>query len=139
MKPVRWNKFGAGWLVPSECTRRMMFQQCQTATVNYFRSYQTKKGKRFNMKTRTMAFAFALCLVSSLALADNPSDAPLVTEDADSAAVQVDQRVGSKNQLQTRKGMSLSQESAKDCSKSEAKKTPSTPEAPTKANATSAL
>jgi hypothetical protein len=46
------------------------------------------------MKTRTEAFALALCLVSSLALADNPSDAPLVTDNAGSATVQSDGRAG---------------------------------------------
>jgi hypothetical protein len=31
------------------------------------------------MKNRTLALALAICCVSSLALADNPSDAPLLT------------------------------------------------------------
>ena len=40
------------------------------------------------MKTRIFTFMFAACLVSSLAFADNPADAPLSTDDASSVAVQ---------------------------------------------------
>jgi hypothetical protein len=39
-------------------------------------------GKETNMKNRTAAFLLALCLVSSLSFADNPTDAPLVVSDA---------------------------------------------------------
>ena len=37
------------------------------------------------MKHRALTLAFAACLVSSLALADNPADAPLVTDDGNTA------------------------------------------------------
>jgi hypothetical protein len=40
------------------------------------------------MKYRTLTFAFAACLLSSFALADNPSDAPLMSNDAYAAANQ---------------------------------------------------
>jgi hypothetical protein len=80
------------------------------------------------MKTRTAAVALALCLVSSLALADNPSDAPLVTDNAGSATVQPDERAGCTDQHRNKKGMSFSKKMARNSSKSEPKKAPRTPE-----------
>ena len=82
------------------------------------------------MKTRTAAFALALCFVSSLALADNPSDAPLVTDNAGSATVQPDERAGCTDQQRKKKGISLSKKMARSSSKSEPKKAPRTPEVP---------
>jgi hypothetical protein len=40
------------------------------------------------MKHRVITFAFAACLVSSLAFADNPTDAPLVLNDGITTVVQ---------------------------------------------------
>jgi hypothetical protein len=40
------------------------------------------------MKHRTITFAFATCLISSLAFADNPTDAPLVPNDGGTTVVQ---------------------------------------------------
>jgi hypothetical protein len=80
------------------------------------------------MKTRTAAVALALCLVSSLALADNPSDAPLVTDNAGSATVQPDERAGCTDQHRKKKGMSSFKKMARNSSKSEPKKAPRTPE-----------
>jgi hypothetical protein len=80
------------------------------------------------MKTRTAVFALALCFVSSLALADNPSDAPLVTDNAGSETVQPDERAGCTDQHRKKKGMSSSQKMARNSSKSEPKKAPRTPE-----------
>jgi hypothetical protein len=40
------------------------------------------------MKHRTITFAFAACLISSLAFADNPADAPLTPNDGSTTVVQ---------------------------------------------------
>jgi hypothetical protein len=40
------------------------------------------------MKHRTITFAFAACLVSSLAFADNPADAPLMPNNGSTTVVQ---------------------------------------------------
>lgn len=42
------------------------------------------------MKGRAIAYVFAACLITSFALADNPTDAPLVTNYAIAAAEQPD-------------------------------------------------
>jgi hypothetical protein len=73
------------------------------------------------MKTRTAGFALVLCFVSSLALADNPSDAPLVTDNAGSAVVQQDERAGCADQHRNKK-VSWSQKMARNSSKSEPRK-----------------
>jgi hypothetical protein len=39
------------------------------------------------MKNRAVTLAFTACLVSSLAFADNPTDAPLVTTDSSTTVV----------------------------------------------------
>jgi len=92
------------------------------------------------MKTRTTVFALALCFASSLALADNPSDAPLVVDDAGSVAVQQDEGVGRTDQHhnKNRKEASWSEKMARKSSKSESKKASRTREVPAK-NSTSAL
>jgi hypothetical protein len=46
------------------------------------------------MKHRAITFAFAACLVSSLAFADNPTDAPLVPNDGSTPVVQRENRMG---------------------------------------------
>jgi hypothetical protein len=40
------------------------------------------------MKHRAITFAFAACLISSFAFADNPTDAPLLPDDGNTTAVQ---------------------------------------------------
>jgi hypothetical protein len=40
------------------------------------------------MQYRILTLTFAACLASSLAIADNPSDAPLILDDGNTAAVQ---------------------------------------------------
>jgi hypothetical protein len=80
------------------------------------------------MKTRTAAVALALCLVSSLALADNPSDAPLVADNAGSATAQPN--AGCTDQHRNKKGMSSSKKMARNSSKSEPKKVSRTSEVP---------
>ena len=61
------------------------------------------------MKTPT-AFALALCLVSSLALADNPSDAPLVTDNEGSVVVQQNEPAGCTQDHRNKKDASLRQQ-----------------------------
>jgi hypothetical protein len=90
------------------------------------------------MKTRTSAFALVLCFASTLALADNPSDAPLVTENTGSAVAQQDERAGGTDQQRKKKETSLAKKIGRDSGKSEPKKTPRTPEVPAKTNATPA-
>jgi Skp family chaperone for outer membrane proteins len=92
------------------------------------------------MKTRTTVFALALCFASSLAMADNPSDAQLVADDAGSAVVQQDERAGCTDQLHNKnqKEASSSEKMARKSSKSESKKAAKTSEAPAK-NSASAL
>jgi hypothetical protein len=40
------------------------------------------------MKSRAITFAFTACLVSSLAFADNPTDAPLMPSDGNTTVAQ---------------------------------------------------
>ena len=90
------------------------------------------------MKTRTTVFALAVCFASSLALADNPSDAQLVADDSASAVVQQDERVASTNHHRNKKEVSSSEKTARNTSKSESKKASRIREVPAK-NSTSAL
>jgi hypothetical protein len=90
------------------------------------------------MKTRT-AFALALCLVSSLALADNPSDAPLVTDNEGSAVVQQNETAGCTQDHRNKKDASLSQRASKNHSTSRQKKALRNSEVPAKTNASATL
>jgi hypothetical protein len=56
---------------------------------------QLRNGKVTTMKTRTAAFALALCLLSSLSFADSATDAPLTVSDPYAAAVQPNSSAGS--------------------------------------------
>ena len=56
------------------------------------------------MKRRIAAFVFAACLMSSLAFADNPSDAPLVTNYQIDPVVQADNPTNHKQQKNKKKG-----------------------------------
>jgi hypothetical protein len=47
-----------------------------------------------NMKTHIAAFAVTLCFVSSLAVADSPTDAPLLPDNEHSVVVQHDESAG---------------------------------------------
>jgi hypothetical protein len=89
------------------------------------------------MKTPT-AFALALCLVSSLALADNPSDAPLVT-DNEAAVVQQNETTGCTQDHRNKKDASLRQRASKNHSTSRQKKALRNFEVPAKTNASSVL
>jgi hypothetical protein len=91
-----------------------------------------------NMKTRTLAFAFALCFASSLALADNPSDAQL-SIDAGFASVQQDEQARSTDHHRQKKQMKASKNMAKESVKPEPKAAPRTSSVPAKTNTTSAL
>jgi hypothetical protein len=90
------------------------------------------------MKTRTTVFALALCFASSLATADNPSDAQLAADDSGSAVVQQDERAGCTDQHHNKKEVSSSEKMVRNSSKSESKKAARTSEVPAK-NSTSAL
>jgi hypothetical protein len=48
----------------------------------------TKKWKEYQMKSRAITFAFTAGLVSSLAFADNPTDAPLMPSDGNTTVAQ---------------------------------------------------
>src|SRR6266581_3018679 len=136
MKPVSgnvWlalcgNKFQSRRLALSECKCRVIFRVQGAEGALLQERVEQRMAGIMKMKTRTAAVAFALCLVSSLALADNPSDAPLVTDNAGSATVQQDERAGCADQHRNKKGMSLSKKIARNSSKSEPKKAPRTPE-----------
>jgi hypothetical protein len=60
------------------------------------------------MKTRALAFAFIACLVSSLAFADNSSDAPLATDDGNTAMTQPQNCSDGKRRQQSNKDESAS-------------------------------
>lgn len=91
------------------------------------------------MRTRTAAFTLALCLASSFALADNPSDAPLVTDDAGSAVIQQGKRAGATDHHQNKKEVSASEKMVKNSSKSRQKRAKHASQAPAKTTARSAL
>jgi hypothetical protein len=135
MKPVSgnvWlalcgNKFQSQRLALSECKCRVIFRVQGAEVALLQERVEQRMAGIMKMKTRTAAVAFTLCLVSSLALADNPSDAPLVTDNAGSAVVQQDERAGCADQHRNKK-VSWSQKMARNSSKSEPKKAPRTPE-----------
>ena len=60
------------------------------------------------MKHRAIAFAFAAVLVSSLAFADNPTDAPLVTDDGTTTVVQQESQASHKPKRSKKKDESSS-------------------------------
>jgi hypothetical protein len=59
------------------------------------------------MKHRVITFAFAACLVSSLAFADNPTDAPLVPNDANATVVHQENHTGHDRRHPNKKDESL--------------------------------
>jgi hypothetical protein len=59
------------------------------------------------MKHRTITFAFAACLVSSLAFADNPADAPLVPNVGSTTVVQQENQTGHNRRRPNKKNESL--------------------------------
>jgi hypothetical protein len=89
------------------------------------------------MKTRTTVLMLALCLISSLVLADNPSDSQLVVDDG-SVVVQQDEPAGVTVQ-HNKKEKSLRKKTAVNVSSTEGKKAARNPEGRAKANAPSAL
>jgi hypothetical protein len=66
---------------------------CKGGHVALLEIVSNEKWKEYNMKNRAITLAFAACFVSSLAFADNPSDAPLVNDDARAMVIQRDNRV----------------------------------------------
>jgi hypothetical protein len=74
------------------------------------------------MKIRIAALAFALCFVSSLALADNPSEAPPASENAGSAVVGHGERTGCSRQHRNKKDVRLRQQPSDATPKSEHQK-----------------
>jgi hypothetical protein len=59
------------------------------------------------MKHRAITFAYAACLVSSLAFADNPADAPLVPNDGSTPVVRQENRAGHNRRHPNKKDGSL--------------------------------
>jgi hypothetical protein len=59
------------------------------------------------MKHRAITFAFAACLVSSLAFADNPTDAPLVSNDGNTNVAQQENHTGHNRRHPNKKDESL--------------------------------
>jgi hypothetical protein len=59
------------------------------------------------MKHRAITFAFTACLVSSLAFADNPTDAPLVPGDGSTAIVQQEKQTDHNRRHPNKKDGSL--------------------------------
>jgi hypothetical protein len=55
-----------------------------------------EEGKEYHMKHRVITFAFAACLVSSLAFADNLTDAPLVSNDGSTTVVHQENQTGNR-------------------------------------------
>jgi hypothetical protein len=60
------------------------------------------------MKNRALTLTFVACLVGSLAFADNPSDAPLVTDEGNTVITQPQNCSGGKSQQQGNKNESAS-------------------------------
>ncbi len=60
------------------------------------------------MKNRAITLVFAACFVSSLAVADNPSDAPLVNDDARTIVIQRDNHADHSRRHSTKKAESPS-------------------------------
>jgi hypothetical protein len=87
------------------------------------------------MKHRAITFAFAVCLVSSLAFADNPTDAPLVRNDESTTVVQQENPAGHNRRHPNKKGESLSPTTkSKDSSKNNRQGGRGNPEYPANAN-----
>lgn len=55
------------------------------------------------MTNRFLTLAFAACMASSLAFADNPTDAPLMFDDGNTATVQKDGQKGIQKESHTYK------------------------------------
>jgi hypothetical protein len=60
------------------------------------------------MKNRALSITFVACFVSSLAFADNPSDAPLVTDDGNTTITQPQNCNDDKSRQQSKKDESAS-------------------------------
>ena len=60
------------------------------------------------MKRRAITYIFAVCLITSIALADNPTDAPLVTNDGTAAVEQPDNQTSHKRREHKKKNKSES-------------------------------
>jgi hypothetical protein len=87
------------------------------------------------MKHRAITFAFAVCLVSSLAFADNPTDAPLVPNDGSTTVVQQENQTGHKRRHSNKKSESLSSTTkSEDSSKNNRQGGQSNPNYPATAN-----
>ena len=92
------------------------------------------------MKTRTAAFALALCFVSALAVADSPSDAPLMVDNSDSAVVQRGKSVGAARQQYKKNDMcSPPQKASQTTSKTKHQKTQRNSAAPVQTNASQSM
>jgi hypothetical protein len=66
-----------------------------------------EEGKEYHMKHRVITFAFAACLVRSLAFADNPTDAPLVSKDGSTTVVHQENQTGHDRRPPNKKDESL--------------------------------
>jgi hypothetical protein len=86
------------------------------------------------MKHRVITFAFAVCLVSSLAFADNPTDAPLVTNDGTTPVVQQETRVSHKRQHAKKKDKSLAKTKTENPPQEDSQKQQNTSEYPATGN-----
>jgi hypothetical protein len=66
-----------------------------------------------NMRTRKSLFLLMLCLGNTLAFADNPSDAPLLADDTQPAAVRPEGHAGCADQHRKNRKVSQSKGDAK--------------------------
>ena len=87
------------------------------------------------MKHRVITFAFAACLVSSLAFADNPADAPLVPNDGSTTVVQQEKQTDHNRRHPNKKdGSRAAKAKTKDPSKSSRQGEQTNPNYPPTAN-----
>jgi hypothetical protein len=87
------------------------------------------------MKHRVITFAFAACLVSSLAFADNPTDAPLVPTDGSTTVVQQENQTGHNRRHPNKKdGSRAAKAKTEDLSKSSRQGEQTNPNYPPTAN-----
>jgi hypothetical protein len=87
------------------------------------------------MKHRVITFAFAACLVSSLAFADNLTDAPLVPNDGSTTVVQQENQTGHNRRHPNKKdGSRAAKAKTKDPSKSSRQGEQTNPNYPPTAN-----
>lgn len=87
------------------------------------------------MKHRGMTFAFVACLVSSLAFADNPTDAPLVSNDGSTAVVRQENHAGHNRRHPNKKDESQAAKAKREApSKNNRQAEQSNPEYPATAN-----